>query len=229
MIALNLVGTLKAIRTATAAFSPAFDLKFLIVSAFGFIVPIIWGFSARWVPVFLGLPPVRAGWLKLAILLNSIGVLLELVGLGGAGGVAFSAERRGFHCGLEAGEASPSAPENPGSPQNVPAVRPNCLRLAADRGRDWHCSSVLGSCGRVPRSIPACADCWLFFHHGTCYRTRVLPAFSGMKVLFSPRLMFASLSLLTLGCALRVSSEILAYESTPRSPGTSCQSLPVWS
>jgi len=40
---------------------------------------------------------------------------------------------------------------------------------------------------------------------------RILPAFSGMKMLFSTRLMFAALSLLTLGCALRVSSEILAY------------------
>jgi uncharacterized protein involved in response to NO len=41
---------------------------------------------------------------------------------------------------------------------------------------------------------------------------RVLPAFSGMKVLFSTKLMFVALSLLTLGCALRVSSEILAYQ-----------------
>jgi hypothetical protein len=41
---------------------------------------------------------------------------------------------------------------------------------------------------------------------------RILPAFSGMKVLFSTRLMFAALLLLTLGCTLRVSSEILAYQ-----------------
>ena len=41
---------------------------------------------------------------------------------------------------------------------------------------------------------------------------RVLPAFGGARVLFSPRLMFASLAALTVGCALRVSSEIPAYE-----------------
>jgi hypothetical protein len=41
---------------------------------------------------------------------------------------------------------------------------------------------------------------------------RVLPAFSGMKVLFSTKLMFAALSLLTLGCALRVTAEDLAYQ-----------------
>ncbi|HET6933332.1 MAG TPA: NnrS family protein, partial [Candidatus Angelobacter sp.] len=41
---------------------------------------------------------------------------------------------------------------------------------------------------------------------------RVLPAFAGMRVLYSPRLMLLCLVLLNLGCALRVSSEILAYE-----------------
>jgi uncharacterized protein involved in response to NO len=41
---------------------------------------------------------------------------------------------------------------------------------------------------------------------------RVLPAFARMRVLYSPRLMLTCLLLLSLGCALRVSSEILAYE-----------------
>ena len=42
---------------------------------------------------------------------------------------------------------------------------------------------------------------------------RVLPAFAGMRVLYSPRLMLACLLLLNTGCMLRVSSEILAYEN----------------
>jgi hypothetical protein len=41
---------------------------------------------------------------------------------------------------------------------------------------------------------------------------RVLPAFSGMRVLFSTKLMFAAALLLAVGCLLRVSSEILAYQ-----------------
>jgi hypothetical protein len=41
---------------------------------------------------------------------------------------------------------------------------------------------------------------------------RVLPAFCGMRILFSPALMFAGLGLLNFGCALRVISEIAAYE-----------------
>jgi uncharacterized protein involved in response to NO len=46
---------------------------------------------------------------------------------------------------------------------------------------------------------------------------RMLPAFSGMKMLFSTKLMFAALSLLTIGCALRVASEVLAYQGFMRS------------
>jgi hypothetical protein len=42
---------------------------------------------------------------------------------------------------------------------------------------------------------------------------RVLPAFAGMRVLYSPRLMLVCLLLLNAGCLLRVSTEILAYEN----------------
>jgi uncharacterized protein involved in response to NO len=41
---------------------------------------------------------------------------------------------------------------------------------------------------------------------------RILPAFCGGRQLFSPALMFAACSMLNLGCLLRVSSEIPAYE-----------------
>jgi len=41
---------------------------------------------------------------------------------------------------------------------------------------------------------------------------RILPAFAGMRLLWSTRLMFAALALLSVGCFLRVSSEVLAYQ-----------------
>src|SRR5262249_28213414 len=40
---------------------------------------------------------------------------------------------------------------------------------------------------------------------------RVLPFFAGFVRIFSPRLMFAALALLNLGCFLRVTSEVIAY------------------
>src|SRR6185312_11093517 len=52
---------------------------------------------------------------------------------------------------------------------------------------------------------------------------RVLPAFGGARRLYSPRLMFASLTALMVGCSLRVASEIPAYEGYSR---TAWQLLP---
>jgi len=41
---------------------------------------------------------------------------------------------------------------------------------------------------------------------------RVLPAFSGMRLLFRPWLMFWALTLLAAGCTLRVIAQILSYQ-----------------
>jgi hypothetical protein len=46
---------------------------------------------------------------------------------------------------------------------------------------------------------------------------RVLPAFSGIRLLFSTKLMFIATLFLAVGCLLRVSSEILAYQGWLRS------------
>ena len=45
-----------------------------------------------------------------------------------------------------------------------------------------------------------------------CVGQRILPAFAGMRLLWSTGLMFAGLALVTIGCTLRVSSEVLAYQ-----------------
>ena len=53
---------------------------------------------------------------------------------------------------------------------------------------------------------------------------RVLPAFCGMRLLYSKGLMWASLAILNLGCLLRVASEVPAYEANLR---VAWQILPV--
>jgi len=49
-----------------------------------------------------------------------------------------------------------------------------------------------------------------------CVGQRILPAFSGMRLLFSTKLMFTALALLSIGCLLRVGSEVLAYQGFAR-------------
>src|SRR5437588_11616964 len=44
-------------------------------STWGFLVPLVWGFSSRWLPVFMGLRPLRNPLLLVGLGLNTSGVV----------------------------------------------------------------------------------------------------------------------------------------------------------
>ena len=58
------------------AFPQALDTRLLALLCYGFIVPTIWGFSARWLPVFLGLKPLNERLLRYALALDLLGVVV---------------------------------------------------------------------------------------------------------------------------------------------------------
>jgi len=60
---------------------------------------------------------------------------------------------------------------------------------------------------------------------------RILPAFGGMRLLWSTRLMLTGLALLVTGCTMRVSCEIVAYHTraTLIGLGLCCPLQPCWS
>ena len=62
------------------AFPLIFESRFLTLVSYAFIVPTVWGFSARWLPVFLGLKPLNERALRYALLLSISGVLLTAAG-----------------------------------------------------------------------------------------------------------------------------------------------------
>jgi hypothetical protein len=51
-----------------------------VLETWGFLVPFVWGFSAKWLPIFLGLRPVRGRVLLLAVAVNSVGVIAAMMG-----------------------------------------------------------------------------------------------------------------------------------------------------
>jgi hypothetical protein len=210
---INLGATLYlSLRGASPELPPDFDQRFLVLQTWGFLVPFVWGFSAKWLPVFLGLCPVRGRVLLLAVAANSAGVIAAMTGwmrsavfllLGGIM-VAIGALRF-----LE-------PTQQPAKVKGVHASFPVFVRLAYVWAMVAAALGIWASWVEDPHGI------WGASRHALTVGflatmvfsvgQRVLPAFSGMRLLFSTKLMFLALLTLTAGCLLRVSSEILAYQ-----------------
>ena len=79
---LNLAAALhSALAAGKPVFPPGLETRLLALLCYGFIVPTIWGFSARWLPVFLGLRQVNERWFRAALALDILGVLSAQTGL----------------------------------------------------------------------------------------------------------------------------------------------------
>ncbi len=212
-LAINLAGCIReAIHGSSPAFSQSFDQSYLVLMAWGFIVPFVWGFSARWLPIFMGTRASCNRGLLIVLALNSAGVAAALAGVfrvavilllcaAGLSNIALRVQTRSIR---------------PAKTNSVHTAYPYFIRLAygwlvvaavlgvwaafaANPEGIWGASRHALTVGFVSTMVFALGQ-------------RVLPAFSGMRLLYSPRLMGASLYLLTAGCLLRVSSEVLAYQ-----------------
>ena len=212
-LASNLGGCIwAAIHCSSPAFPQSFDQRYLVLMAWGFMVPFVWGFSARWLPIFLGTrSPCNRG-LLIVLALNAAGVaaaltgafrvaVLLLLGVAVLSNIALRVQTRSLQ---------------PAKTKGVHPAFPYFIRLAygwlvvAAMLGVWaaFAASPDGIWGASRHALTVGFVATMVFAIGQ----RVLPAFSGMRLLYSPRLMGASLCLLTVGCLLRVSSEVLAYQ-----------------
>jgi hypothetical protein len=201
-----------AYRGASPDLPTQFDQRFLVLETWGFLVPFVWGFSAKWLPVFLGLRPLRGRVLLLAVTGNSAGVIAAMIGwmrsavLLLVGGIIVAV------WALRLFERTQQPPKVKG----VHASFPVFVRVA------YVWAIIAAVLGVWASSVEGSHGIWGASRHALtvgflatmvfCIGQRILPAFSGMRLLFSTKLMFCSLLLLGTGCLLRVSSEILAYQ-----------------
>ena len=201
-----------ALRGNSPELPANFDQRFLVLQTWGFLVPFVWGFSAKWLPVFLGLRPVNGRVLRSALVLNSAGVLAAFGGWMRVATVLLVAGIITAACGLRLFETT----ERLAKTKGVHASFPVFVRLAyvwalvAATLGVWAAftGNAHGIWGASRHALTVGFLSTMVFAIGQ----RVLLAFSGMRLLFSTRLMFAALLLLTVGCVLRVSSEVLAYQ-----------------
>jgi uncharacterized protein involved in response to NO len=213
VLCMNVGESIVLARTASSpAFNPTFDQSFLVVMTWGFMVPFVWGFSARWLQTFIGLRPACPRGLMLLIAVNTMAIIMAMFGLIRIAAVLFVTA--GIMSLLAIRVAFPSI--RPAKTQGVHSSFPLFVRIAygwllvaallglwaASRGHSegiWGASRHALTVGFVATMVFAVGQ-------------RILPAFSGMRLLYSTKVMGASLILLAIGCLARVTSEILAYQ-----------------
>jgi uncharacterized protein involved in response to NO len=210
---LNFVATLwLALRGSSPAFTQAFDQRFLVLAAWGFMVPFVWGLSAKWLPVFLGTEPPINGLLGSAVGIHVTAIVLGLAGYFRATTVLLMVSCSFAIVALRILAKPEKAAKTKGIHASFPFfVRSSYvwLMVAAMLGV-WaaNAANPAGIWGASRHALTVGFIAMMVF----CVGQRVLPAFSGMRLLYSPVLMLIGLLLLSVGCTLRVSGEVLAYQ-----------------
>jgi hypothetical protein len=194
-----------------------FDQRYLVLATWGFPVLAVWGFNARWLPVFLGLPPPSGPGLLSALSLCAAGVLSALCGYFPLAAACLVIASSVAIASLNVFEPSLHPPKTQGVHPSFPWFIRGCYLwlLAASVLSLWAATADRngGIWGASRHALTVGFLASMIFAIGP----RVLPAFCGMRQLFSSQLMFASLLLLNIGCLLRVSSEIPSYEGFSQS------------
>ena len=201
-----------AIAGTSESFPHALDQRFLVILAWGFLAPTVWGFSARWLPTFLGIERPQERLFRYALLADVAAIGLAVCGFVPVATSLLTATAIAVLLALRLMER----PQSPAKVQGIHPSFPVFIRLAyvwmviaagmsiwaslADQhGGIWGASRHALTVGFAATMVFAIGP-------------RILPHFGGVYSLYSKRLMLASLLLLQCGCALRVSSETLAYE-----------------
>lgn len=202
-----------ALRGDQPLFTLQWDSTFLVIALWGFAVTVAWGFSTRFVTIFLGLQaPLHwaARWLSIGI-----GVLVVCA----LARQFLAADLLALALTVYAVRALRifNAPARPAKLIGVYKHYPAFIRLAyawlligSGLGVAAHFVPALTGLGGASRhAITVGFIATLIFALGP----RILPSFLGGRELFSVTLMAVSLWLLSVGCVLRVVSESVAYSS----------------
>ena len=176
----------------------------------------VWGFNARWLPIFLGLGEPSEKELMAALGTLLVGLVAAAFGQFRIATLLLFAASVGAADGLNVFRRSQKLAKTLGVSRSLPLfLRGSYVWLLAAAALGiWAASADThgGIWGASRHALTVGFLSTMVFGIGQ----RVLPAFCGMRVLFSKSLMGLSLATLNLGCLLRVASEIPAYEANLR-------------
>jgi hypothetical protein len=213
LVGFNFVECLRlAIQGSVPSFPHNLDQKYLVLLGWGFMVPIVWGFSARWLPSFLAIPKADGRSLRLALGLDLLGVACGIVGWAVPGTVMLALSAVVIMPALHLVQKPTGTAKVLGIHPSFPSfVRIAYVWLVIAGGMSvWAaCADQHGGIwGASRHALTVGFAATMVFAIGP----RILPHFGGIYKIFSKRLMFLSLLFLQVGCTLRVSFEPLAYE-----------------
>ncbi|HEY1213047.1 MAG TPA: hypothetical protein VGE93_05395 [Bryobacteraceae bacterium] len=204
---------LQSFRGDSPALGHVLNQQLIVLAVWGVLVPTIWGFNARWLPIFAGLKQPNGRYLLIGYGMSLAGIVTTFLNLWFASGILF----------LLAALVAINALH-----VWVPAINPpkllnvhSSFAIFARLTYIWLLvSSILsllavlfdqsgGLWGASRHALTVGFVAGMVFTVGQ----RILPAFCGMRLLWSKKLMLWSLLTLFTGCFLRVLSEPLAYEN----------------
>ena len=201
-----------AAHAPTPSFPHVLDQKYLVLLGWGFLGPVVWGFSARWLPSFLAIEQPNTTALRSALLLDVLGVAAGIAGWLPVATVLLAASAVTVVFALHMAQR----PHGHAKVLGIHPSFPYFIRIAyiwlviAGSMSIWAAIADAhgGIWGASRHALTVGFAATMVFSIGP----RILPHFCGIIRLFSTRLMLASLAFLQVGCTLRVSSEPLAYE-----------------
>ncbi|HSP15354.1 MAG TPA: hypothetical protein VLV78_11440 [Thermoanaerobaculia bacterium] len=206
------------------AFDFAFDQRYLVLITWGFVVPFIWGFSSRWIPPLLSLRKTRKALLTPALVVLFSGVVAAMAGALASSAVLLLFAALTFAIALRIFEPATKEPKVRG----VHPYTPVLIRIAYGWSIVAAVIAIVSAMRPLPNGYAGAGRHALtvgFFAAAVfTIGPRVLPAFFSVRRLWSTGLMAISLVLLNAGCAIRVVSQILAYEGIS---ATAWKSLPL--
>ncbi len=192
-----------------------FNRKFLYASVWGFVLPVVLGLSARWLPALLGLQNKKDFFLILAAFASPLSVLLYASNLNPIAEAILPVSVLSYIYGLRLFERSNLLQEKKekkaliaGFPVLVKTAYiwlflSACLFLASAIF-----PAKLGCAGAARHAITVGFFSSMVFAIGP----QMLPAFLGRTAVFNRKLVIISALILSSACLLRVCSEILAYD-----------------
>ena len=147
-----------AMQGGLRSFPHSLDQKYLVLLGWGFVVPVVWGFSARWLPTFLAISKPNVRWFRAALCMDLAGVLFGVAGWPKPATILFCLERSHDRVCTALCGTAPWARKNSGHPSKLSNLHPLGLCMA-HRGRINECMGRI--CRRARRHLgrlTACAN-----------------------------------------------------------------------